>query len=272
MKTRILFAAVGIPVLLIIIFVAPIWATVAMCALLAAVASYELMHAVGGEEWKLLPAMPVLAAAMTVGIGTARLTAVLLGAAVLIIVVYGFVTAILTHGKAKQLSFATLAAGIISATLIAAGFASLAILRSIAAALTIAPLVGAFMSDTGAYFMGRACGKHKLCPAVSPNKTVEGSIGGFIGSIVGMIIYHLVVKATISMDLGWAIVIALGFAGSLLGQIGDLSFSVIKREFGIKDYGTIFPGHGGVLDRFDSVLFVSPAYLLILAIILAAMV
>lgn len=269
MKTRILFAAVGIPVLLIIIFVAPIWATVAMCALLAAVASYELMHAVGSEEWKLLPAMPVLAAAMTVGMGTLSLSRVLLSTAVLVIVVYGFVTAILTHGREKQLSFATLAAGLISATLIPAGFASLAILRSFTAALTIAPLVGAFMSDTGAYFMGRACGKHKLCPAVSPNKTVEGSVGGFIGSVVGMVIYHLVVKATVRLDLGWDMVIVLGLVASLLGQIGDLSFSVIKREFGIKDYGTIFPGHGGVLDRFDSVLFVSPAYLLILLFSLA---
>ena len=118
-------------------------------------------------------------------------------------------------------------------------------------------------------FMGRALGKRKLCPHVSPNKTVEGSIGGFIGSVVGMIIYHLVVKATVSLDLGWAMIIVLGLVGSLLGQIGDLSFSVIKREFGIKDYGAIFPGHGGVLDRFDSVLFVSPAYYLIITAVLA---
>ena len=146
---------------------------------------------------------------------------------------------------------------------------SVAVQRDAGAALSLAPLVGAFMSDTGAYFMGRALGKHKLCPHVSPNKTVEGSIGGFIGSVVGMIIYHLVVKATVSLDLGWAMIIVLGLVGSLLGQIGDLSFSVIKREFGIKDYGAIFPGHGGVLDRFDSVLFVSPAYYLIITAVLA---
>ena len=121
------------------------------------------------------------------------------------------------------------------------------------------------MSDTGAFFTGRALGKHKLCPHVSPNKTVEGSAGGFIGSVFGMIIWRLAA----GMDVGWAMVIVLGLAGSALGQIGDLSFSVIKREYGIKDYGTIFPGHGGVLDRFDSVLFVSPAYYLILTAVLA---
>ena len=125
------------------------------------------------------------------------------------------------------------------------------------------------MSDTGAYFMGRALGRHKLCPHVSPNKTVEGCVGGFIGSVAGMIVYHLIVKATVTLDLGWGLIIVLGLVGSLFGQIGDLSFSVIKREYGIKDYGTIFPGHGGVLDRFDSVLFVSPAYYLIITAVMA---
>ncbi len=271
MKKRVLFAAVGIPVLLLILFAAPPWATSAMCALLAAVASYELMHAVGGEQWELLPAMPVLAAAMTAAMGTRELDVghIWLLAGVFAIVLYAFVTAIVTHGRERQLGFAALAAGILSATLLPAGFASLALLRYTSPALAIAPLVGAFMSDTGAFFAGRALGRHKLCPHVSPNKTVEGSVGGFAGSIAGMIIWHLAVRRGISLDLGWGLVLSFGLVGSALGQIGDLSFSVIKREFGIKDYGVIFPGHGGVLDRFDSVLFVSPAYYLILTAALA---
>ncbi len=271
MKTRIIFAAVGIPVLLLILLAAPSWVTLAMCAALAAVASYELMHAVGDEEWELLPAMPVLAAAMTGALGVRQLDipVIWILAGIFAVVLYGFLTAIFTHGKEKQLGFATLAAGILSATLLPAGFASLALLRDASAALALAPLVGAFMSDTGAYFMGRALGRHKLCPHVSPNKTVEGCVGGFIGSVAGMIVYHLIVKATVTLDLGWALIIVLGLVGSLFGQIGDLSFSVIKREYGIKDYGAIFPGHGGVLDRFDSVLFVSPAYYLIITAVMA---
>ena len=271
MKTRIIFAAVGIPVLLLILLAAPSWATLAMCAALAAVASYELMHAVGDEEWELLPALPVLAAAMTGALGARQLgiSPIWLMAGLFAVVLYVFATAIVTHGKPGAVSFKTDMAGLFGALALSLGFASLAMLRDLSAAVVLAPFVGAFMSDTGAYFMGRALGKHKLCPHVSPNKTVEGSIGGFIGSVVGMIIYHLVVKATVSLDLGWAMIIVLGLVGSLLGQIGDLSFSVIKREFGIKDYGAIFPGHGGVLDRFDSVLFVSPAYYLIITAVLA---
>ena len=84
-----------------------------------------------------------------------------------------------------------------------------------------------------------------------------------------MAIFHLVVKTWFQLDLGWGNILIMGVMGSLFGQLGDLSFSVIKREFGIKDYGTIFPGHGGVLDRFDSVLFVAPAYLLYLFFVLA---
>ena len=271
MKKRVLFAAVGIPVLLLVLFAAPEWATSAMCALLAAVASYELMHAVGGEQWELLPAMPVLAAAMTGALGTPMLgiAPIWMLAGLFAVVLYAFIMAIITHGKEKQLGFATLAAGILSATALPAGFASLALLRCVSPALAIAPLVGAFMSDTGAFFAGRALGRRKLCPYVSPNKTVEGSIGGFIGSVAGMAVWHLAVKYTIHMDIGWVMAAALGLVGSALGQLGDLSFSVIKREYSIKDYGIIFPGHGGVLDRFDSVLFVSPAYYLILTAVLA---
>ena len=76
------------------------------------------------------------------------------------------------------------------------------------------------------------------------------------------------VKTWFQLDLGWGMILLMGVLGSLFGQLGDLSFSVIKREFGIKDYGTIFPGHGGVLDRFDSVLFVAPAYMLLMFILL----
>jgi phosphatidate cytidylyltransferase len=100
-------------------------------------------------------------------------------------------------------------------------------------------------------------GKHKLIPDVSPKKTVEGSIGGIAFCILAMVIFGIVVEAVSSYE---ANLIALAFAGlviSVVAQIGDLLMSVIKRTYGIKDYGKIFPGHGGILDRFDSILAVS---------------
>lgn len=113
----------------------------------------------------------------------------------------------------------------------------------------------AFLSDTFAYYAGKNFGKRKLCPDVSPKKTVEGSIGGILGSIIGIIIWGL-----INNDLGfqwYQLIIMAGF-GSIISQIGDLSASLIKRFVGIKDYGNIMPGHGGILDRFDSILFTAP--------------
>ncbi len=114
----------------------------------------------------------------------------------------------------------------------------------------------AYGGDGAAYFGGRAFGKHKLCPNVSPKKTVEGSVCGFVGSLVMALLCRLVFVNIFHMDMpGLAATIALAIVGSAAGQIGDLTASLLKRYSGIKDYGKLFPGHGGVMDRFDSVIF-----------------
>ena len=267
MKQRLLVAALGVPLLLAILLLAPVWATALLAALLSAVGCYELMRAAGGTEWKLLAAMPVFAFALALAYADVWELGEAAAPAAFIAVVYALASAVVTHGRAHRLSFATVMAGIFSAVLLPAAFACLARLRAVSPALALTPFIGAFMSDTGAFFAGRAFGKHKLAPAVSPHKTVEGSVGGFIGSVAGMLIFHFAARAAVHLDIGVPVAVLLGLAGSLLGQLGDLSFSVIKREFGIKDYGRLFLEHGGVLDRFDSVLFVAPAYWLMFTFI-----
>lgn len=267
MKQRLLVAALGVPLLLVILLFAPAEATALMCALLAAVGCYELMHAAGGGEWRLLAAMPLLAAGNTLVFSDVWELGELGALGLYIVVVYALTAAVVTHGRERPLSFATAMAGVFSAALLPMAFASLALLRGASAALALTPFIGAFMSDTGAFFAGRAFGRHKLAPRVSPNKTVEGSVGGFIGSVAGMLVFHFAARAAVDLDLGLGMAVLMGLLGSLLGQLGDLSFSVIKREFGIKDYGHIFLEHGGVLDRFDSVLFVAPAYWLLLTLV-----
>ncbi len=123
----------------------------------------------------------------------------------------------------------------------------------------------AWGGDSAAYFTGRMFGKHKLAPVVSPNKTVEGAIGGVMGSVLlGIIItavYGMISDVNIIGNFTlnhYVIVSVLAVVGSLLGILGDLFASSVKRQCGIKDYGYIFPGHGGILDRFDSVLFIAP--------------
>ena len=121
----------------------------------------------------------------------------------------------------------------------------------------------AWSCDTFAYFTGRFLGKHKLIPHVSPNKTVEGSVGGVVGAMVICIVYLLIVKNVFDTNmLQWSNVVVegavYGLVGGALSQLGDLIASAIKRDTGIKDFGWIFPGHGGFMDRFDSVMFIAP--------------
>ena len=110
----------------------------------------------------------------------------------------------------------------------------------------------AFATDTCAYFAGYAFGKHKLIPKVSPKKTIEGSIGGILGSTLICLAFGYY----FNIDL--KVIVILGFLGSIVAQVGDLFASSVKRYVGIKDYGKLIPGHGGILDRFDSVILVAP--------------
>lgn len=113
-------------------------------------------------------------------------------------------------------------------------------------------------TDTFAYLVGKAIGKHKLAPSLSPGKTWEGSLGGLLGSIGAGAAFSFWIHQPVMMG------IALGVLAGTIGQIGDLFESALKRERGIKDFGNLLPGHGGVLDRFDSLLFVTPiAYMII---------
>ena len=118
----------------------------------------------------------------------------------------------------------------------------------------------AWGSDTGAYLVGLTLGKAKLCPDISPKKTIAGAVGGLLFSIIFVLIYMSILIKYYDMNINNHIGMALliGTLGSIISQIGDLVASVIKRYTEIKDFGEIMPGHGGILDRFDSILFVAP--------------
>ena len=121
----------------------------------------------------------------------------------------------------------------------------------------------AWGSDTFAYLIGVKFGKHKLTK-ISPKKSIEGSIGGTVGAIVIALIYTAIVNQYVSLGLSYVFVAIATMVLSILSQLGDLSASSIKREMEIKDYGNLIPGHGGMLDRIDSIIFVAPfAYFLL---------
>lgn len=122
-------------------------------------------------------------------------------------------------------------------------------------------LCGAWIADTGAYFTGVAFGKHKLCPEISPKKTIEGFVGGIATTgIVYAVAFSLWLDSDKPIVLSILIYFGIGALCAVVGTIGDLSASMVKRQIGFKDYGKIMPGHGGLMDRFDSILFVLPLF------------
>ena len=125
-------------------------------------------------------------------------------------------------------------------------------------------LIISIVTDTFAYITGRLVGRHKLCPNISPNKTIEGFIGGtLMGVVVATSFYHVFINSSISLS----ILILVTMTLSIVGQLGDLVFSMIKRYYDKKDFSNLIPGHGGILDRFDSLIFIALAFILVSEII-----
>ena len=124
--------------------------------------------------------------------------------------------------------------------------------------------ISSWTCDTFAYFAGRLLGRHKLIPQISPKKTVEGAIGGVVFSVVGLTIYYFILFYAFGIEITYWKILIIAIILSIVSQIGDLIASCVKRQYNVKDYGNIFKGHGGVLDRFDSVMLVAPTlYILI---------
>ncbi|WP_067838507.1 phosphatidate cytidylyltransferase [Amphibacillus sediminis] len=143
---------------------------------------------------------------------------------------------------------------ILSAIYIGLGFHYFIETQSIGLEYIFYGIVVILATDTGAYFSGRFFGKRKLWPEISPNKTIEGAVGGILLAVVVGVIFHLIHPVSHSLML---VIIVSGLA-SMVGQVGDLVESAFKRNYAVKDSGWILPGHGGILDRFDSWLFVFP--------------
>ena len=258
MLVRIISAVVALPLFLVIVFCLPPVCLVAAISVLSVVMVYELLwrtRAVTEGEYVVCGC--VLAAYIPFWIGYLKEAWMLiLGLFLLLVVLACF----WMRDEAKG-SFSKLAITLVGATLFPLLLSTLILLRQMEQGLMLIliPFIGAWMTDTGAYFVGCFLGKHKLAPRISPKKTVEGSVGGVVVCILSMLLYGWICNTCFAAEFHLGFLALTGLVLSILSQIGDLSLSIIKREYNIKDYGVIFPGHGGILDRFDSVLFTAPA-------------
>ena len=262
MKTRIITAVVALAIFAPILYFSDTWPFVAFACIVSLFASYEVLKCAGlDKEWFLsIPTMLVFTFipfctryVFDTNGAFLRYVCVVL----LIYMFYIFAVSVFSKGKAAICDVCLVFTMNIYAC---AGFCSMVFVRDLeGAGVFMFPLIliGAWVTDTGAYFVGVTMGKHKLIPDVSPKKSVEGAIGGIIITTLAFLGYGLLIDKVFDHAVNYIGLAVAGLLLSVVSMLGDLIASLVKRHYGVKDFGSLFPGHGGVLDRFDSIIATS---------------
>lgn len=265
MKQRWLVAVLGIPFILAVFLLCPPWATMLLICAIAGVAAWELLRVTEKAVKKsvcfitIVFAVTLVAGVFAYAQGRLRVAA-LFGIAWLLIMLL-FLVAVLSYGRENAVSFAAVCAGIVGGIVFPMMYSCVLLLRmrgSFGRLYVLLPFAVAFAGDSLAMYFGMWFGKTKMAPLVSPNKTWAGFWGSLLGSSAGMLLMGLIGAKWLGYSPNYFFLALTGIAANLAGQLGDLSTSLIKREHGVKDYSRLFLTHGGVLDRFDSTLFIAP--------------
>ena len=256
MKKRLITAAVAIPLLLLMLLVLDKTVAAVVWGLMMSIATYELLFGTGLiTEPRLIVYSCVMAFAVTMwSYFDAVHVYMILGIMVFLAVLYAEMMAAHVNITFDKLALCVMGGMVIPFLL---GSVIRILAMKVGRYVILVPFVIAFGSDSGAYFSGMMFGRHKLAPVISQHKTIEGAVGGVIMSVLLMVIYALILQFN-RFQVSYVNAVLYGILGSAVGVFGDLCFSVVKRQTGIKDYGNIIPGHGGILDRFDSMMLVGP--------------
>ncbi len=269
MKSRILTAIIGMPIVLIVFF---FYNTIALNIAISAIsiiAVYEILHT---TKYVKNPAL-LITSMLFAGVVPFTQMGVLKEMFTVIVMAYIVILIVILFAKHSTLKFEEIAISFTCAFLVPYAFSSIVFVREIQTQTALHSIIMIFLcawiSDTGAYFTGLLFGRHKLAPTISPKKTIEGAIGGIFFCIIVNIAFtyiyaDVVSKGDIQLQVQLAALLILSFVGSIVGILGDLTTSIIKRQCEIKDFGHIMPGHGGILDRFDSILFIAPFLYIVL--------
>ncbi len=264
MKQRIISGAACVVVLVAVLFLYKTLVWEAAISVLSAIAVFELLSANGFKAHK-----PFLYTA--VAVAAAMPYASMAGIRIWLAILFTVVTVIFTLKFHSQISFEKISFYILATLFVSFSFLCLVHLRNEAHHGLFYVLLcfgGAWFADTGAYFTGRFLGKHKLSPNISPKKTVEGLVGGIVSNVLLINLLALVYSKIVgNLTVNYLLLSALAIVVALAGTAGDLIASVIKRQIGIKDYGNLIPGHGGIMDRFDSILFIAPTVYIVTRVV-----
>lgn len=264
MKQRIISAAIGLVVLAVVLVFFETYLLNLAISVIAVMAIYEFTAATEINQNKLLAGISYVAAA-TVPFIPREKEFDLLPVVILPYMFLLFCILLLTHKKTRvdKVALTFMVSIGVPLALSTAVYLRDAYGLVLGMFYVILALGSAWFSDSAAYFTGRAFGKHKLCPLISPKKTVEGAVGGVVfGTALMMLTALLFQQAAplwgMTVQVNYIYLLLIAPPATIIGMVGDLSASIIKRQYNIKDFGNIMPGHGGVLDRFDSVLFCAP--------------
>lgn len=278
MLQRWLVAIVGLPLLLLVLLACPPWATMLLVCAVAGAAAYELLHVAGKNVSIGIYAVAVCCAALQVfqvywerkwyyvegliPFGSDRRAPVdVLWVWPVLLLIVLFAVAVFTYGTKRALPFSTVAFGMIGGAAFPMMYACIVLLRmqeDFGRVYVLAPFFIAFAGDSLAMYFGKWFGKKKMAPHVSPNKTWAGFYGNLLGSALGMLLLGFIASRWLGYAADYPKLAFAGVCANLFGQLGDLSTSLIKREHDVKDYSHLFLTHGGMLDRFDSTLFIAP--------------
>ena len=267
MLKRILVGAVLLPVVLILLIIGKLPFALFVAAI-TAMAAWELIRAV--EKLPLWMNVLVSASAGFIALCFYFGTSVgvkVLGFAAVVVMTVAFAKGILSYERDNAVTSGAVMHCLFAGVLMPAMMASLTILNSYGVAGGSRPYlvlaIGlAFVTDAGAYFVGMFFGRHRGITQVSPKKSAEGFVGGLVIGAVFAVIVGFVLQFAAGYTVNYLFLCIYGVAGALVTEVGDLAFSLIKREHGIKDYGKLLPGHGGMMDRFDSMVFCAPIVML----------
>lgn len=268
MKQRWLVVAVGLPLLLAVLLACPAWATMLLVCAIAGIAAFELLRTAGKSMHMMAYLATISTAVLHVvliyrcagiwAIGNVSALTVLRW----VFVMYLFLLAVTQFGREEgSFPFTDLCICVVGGIVFPTLYSAIALLRmqeSFGKLYVLAPFFIAFAGDALSMYFGMWFGKRKMAPHVSPNKTWAGGIGGPVGSALAMLLWGLIGAKWLGYAPNYLLLAAVGALANLLGQLGDLSMSLIKREAGIKDYSHLFLTHGGMLDRFDSSMFIAP--------------
>lgn len=256
---RLSSAIVGILLTISIIFFAPPICVNILVLILSLMGLYEMFLVLEKANLRPLKYIGYLSSLIILFLGYID-NKISINAAIILILALGFLLMMILTSSKLRISFQDISATFFSIFYIVfmLSFTVLTFYLENGKYLIWYVILSSWATDTFAYFVGTSLGKHKLSPIISPNKTIEGAIGGVIGCVIIFIIYSIVLNTYLNLGINILYISVIAVICSIISQYGDLFASAIKRLSSVKDFGEIMPGHGGILDRIDSLIFVSP--------------